>query len=409
MSFLSRLNPFARKANNSLELFREVFGGAPVKSGQPVNWTTALQCATALACCRVLAEGVAQLPVRVYRGDGAARQAVSDHPVALLLARGPNDWQTTFEFVEGLMFNAVLGGGGYALKVTAPNGRLVELLPVPSTWVTVKRRADWTVYYEVLLSPSTDGPAERIEVPRERMFHVRGPSLDGYRGLEGIKYAREAIGLSLATEEAHARLHANGIQPSGILSVDGTLTEPQQRALRAYLERTMLGEGRSRALVLDRAARWTSQQMTGVDAEHLATRRHQIEEVCRALRVLPIMVGHADKTATYASAEQMFLAHVVHSLLPWVRRWEQRIARDLFTEDEVAAGYYAKFSVQGLLRGDAATRGEFYQKAVQSGWMTRNEVRGLEELDPLDGLDAPLTPANMMVGATPPDEAATGA
>jgi HK97 family phage portal protein len=411
MSILARLWPFGRKSVSTLDVWRDIYGLPAVKSGQTVNWTTALQCTTALAACRVISEGIAQLPSRMRRtrADGRGSDVVRDHPLARFIDRGPNDWQTWFEFVETLTFNAVLGKGGFALKVRGIDGRLIELLPLPSMWVTVKRRDDWSVYYEVDLSPGSETGGRRIIVERDAMLHLRGPSVDGYRALEGIRMAREAIGLALATEEAHARLHANGIMPSGVYTVEGTMTKDQHERISAYLEQAHAQANRSRVLILDRAAKWTSTAMTGVDAQHLETRRHQIEEVCRALRVLPIMVGYSDKATTYASAEQMFLAHVVHSLVPWVRRWETTVARDLLTARETEAGLYFDMSVQGLLRGDAKTRADFYQKAVLTGWMTRNEVRALEELNPLDGLDEPLTPSNMMLGAEPPAPSETAA
>jgi HK97 family phage portal protein len=405
MSFWSRLNPFARKnaGVSTLDLWREIFGGGASKTGVAVTWDTALQCTAALGCARVIAEGVAQLPLGVYRNDSRRRIEIADSPLGRLLARGPNEWQTTFEFLETLLFNAVLGRGGYALIVRSKlDGSLLELLSIPSAWVTEKRGADWKPYFEVALAVAADGPRETIRVEARDMLRVRGPSLDGWRGLSGLALAREAIGLSLATEEAHARLHKNGIQASGAWSVEGTLLPEQYDQLAKVLAKYQ-GVGNSgKPLVLDRDAKWHPIQMSGVDAQHLETRKFQIEEVCRALRVFPIMIGHADKTATYASAEQMFLAHVVHTLIPWVRRVEQAFARDLLTEAEIESGAYVKLSVQGLMRGDAKTRAEFYQKGVLSGWMTRNEVRGLEELDALAGLDEPLTPSNMALGATPP-------
>ena len=138
--------------------------------------------------------------------------------------------------------------------------------------------------------------------------------------------------------------------------------------------------------------------MTGVDSQHLETRRHQIEEVCRFMRVFPQMAGYSDKTSTFASAEQFFIAHVVHSLGPWNERWEQSLDRDLLTKQEIAQGYFTKLSVQGLMRGDVTSRSAFYASAITNGYMTRNEVRALEDLNPIDGLDEPLIPLNM-VGA----------
>lgn len=144
--------------------------------------------------------------------------------------------------------------------------------------------------------------------------------------------------------------------------------------------------------VLDVDATWTPLAATGVDNQHLETRRFQIEEICRDLGVFPQMVGHTDKTATFASSEAFFLAHVVHSLQPWVENWEQALALYLFPEED---DLLAKFSMQGLLRGDNKTRAEFYASGIVNGWLTRNEARRLEDLNPIDGLDDPLLPLNM--------------
>jgi len=409
MGVLSRFNPFARKSNgiSTLDLIRQIYGGTPSKTGVSVTWTTALQCTAALGCTRVIAEGVAQLPIGIYRNQDRRRIEITEGAGARLLADGPNSFQTTFEFVETLLFNAVLGRAGYALKTRSPvSGDVLELLPIPAAWVTEKRDDKWRVYYEVDLRVATDGPSTKLIVKFEDMLRVRGPSLDGFTGLPGIQLAREAIGLALATEEAHAKLHRNGVQTSGVWSVQDSLTAEQYERLVAVIAKYQGLENAAKPLILDRSAKWQQVSMSGVDAQHLETRKFQIEEVCRALRVFPIMIGHADKTATYASAEQMFLAHVVHTLLPWVRRVEQVFARDLLTEAERKSGAYVKLSVQGLMRGDAKTRAEFYAKAILAGWMTRNEARALEEMDAIAGLDEPLTPSNMALGADPASDKA---
>lgn len=381
--------------NSTLDLFREIFGYPVSASGRSVNWTTAVQCTVALACARVISEGIAQLPFRLRQVTDVGSREIRDHPVVRLIERGPNSWSTWFEFVETLTFNAVLGHGGYAIISRSSDGRVLELLPVPSSMVTVKKANDWSLVYEINLGyASNDTRVLRLQ--RGQVLHLRGPSIDGFVGLEGIRVAQEAIGLALATEEAHARLHNNAVMPSGIYSVDGTLTKEQYERLSVFIEEHFTRERRFRPMILDRSAKWQPIAMSGVDAQHLETRRFQVEEVCRAFRVLPIMVGHADKTATYASAEQMFIAHVVHSLMPWVRRWESVMDRDLLTPEEQDRGYYFDISTQALLRGDAKTRSEFYAKAISSGWMTRNEVREAEELNPLEGLDMPLVPLNMV-------------
>ena len=162
-------------------------------------------------------------------------------------------------------------------------------------------------------------------------------------------------------------------------------------------------------MILDRSAKWLQQSMSGVDAQHIETRRFQVEEVCRALRVMPIMVGSSDKASTYASAEQMFLAHVVHTLSPWYERLEQSIDVHLLTPADRAGGVYAKFVVNALLRGSTKDRGEFYARALGAGgspaWMTQDEVRALEEMNPMGGKAAELP---VPLNATKPPAATDG-
>jgi HK97 family phage portal protein len=236
-----------------------------------------------------------------------------------------------------------------------------------------------------------------MQVNPALIWHIRGPSWNSAIGLNAVHQAREAIGLSMATEAAHSEFHKNGAKISGILSLEGALSGEQYERLTKWVAETSLGQDKSnKPLILDRSAKWTSNQMTGVDAQHIETRKHQIEEICRAFRVMPIMVGHADKTATYASAEQMFIAHVVHTLAPWYERIEQSANINLLSLKDQQQGFYTKFTPNALMRGSANDRSQFYSRALGSGgapaWMTQNEVRGLEELDPLAGGDELFKP-----------------
>ena len=251
---------------------------------------------------------------------------------------------------------------------------------------------DYGVVYQV-----SDMQGGTTQVPRESMLHLRGPSWNGYLGMDAVHLAREAIGLAIATEETHSRLFANSARPGGVLSIKGELSKESRDRLRARMAEQQEGlHNNFRTIVLDQEADWKSMSMTGVDAQHLETRRFQIEEVCRGMRVFPQMVMHSDKTSTFASADAFFLAHVTHSLMPWVTRWEQTIERDLLGN---ADDLIAKFNVNGLLRGDAASRGDFYLKALggaraETAYMTRNEVRELEDMDPIEGGDTLPVPLN---------------
>lgn len=392
-----------KAAASSLDLFREIYGSPAVKSGQAVNWKTALEVTTVLACVGVRARGNAQVPLKLFRerADGG-RDPAKDHPLYDVLHRRPNPWQTSFEFRTTMEFHRTLCGNAFAF-INRVRGKVVELLPLEPGSVTVEQQADWSIRYEV-----TGKDGRKQVVPAEAIWHLRGPSWNSWMGLETVRQAREAIGLAMATEEAHARLHKNGVQTSGLYSVEGTMTTDQYKQLRAWIEENHASSANSgKPFVLDRSAKWTAQAMTGVDAQHIETRRLQIEEICRALNVFPQMIGHSDKTATYASAEQFFIAHVIHTLGPEYEAWEQSIDVNLLSDEDRAAGLYAKFMVNGLLRGAMKDRAEFYTKLYGIGAINPNEIRALEEMNPYEGGENFRVPLNMTdPNDAPPDDPA---
>ena len=372
--------------------------GNTVKSGASVTTTSALEVTAVLGCVRVLAEGIAQLPLKVYRETEAGGKAPArEHPAFKILHRRPNDWMTSFEFREMMMIHTVLTGAGLAFK-NMVNGKLYELIPLVPGQVRVTQAADFTLSYEV-----RDGQGKVVGTyGQDQILHLRGPSWDGWSGLNAVRLAREAIGLSMAGEEASARLHSNGTRPGGLISFEGKLDdEARTRLKESWAEHQQGVKNAFKTVVLDNGAKFTPFAMTAEDAQTIETRRFQIEEICRAFRVFPQMVMQADKASTYASAEQFFLAHVIHSLGPWIERWEQRLDADLLGNED---GLFTRFAVEGLLRGAAKDRSEFYAKGISAGWLTRNEARKLEDLDPIDGLSDPLTPMNMAPGGTTGDE-----
>lgn len=359
------------------------------RSGKSVTLASSLEVTAVLGCVRVLSEDVAQVPFKLYRKreDGGSDEE-TDHPLADLLNVGPNDWQTSFDFIENLVIQAALGGNFYGFK-NKVRGSIKEILPFPPGAVAEK----WTDFVPTYGCIGADGSYR--DLPADMVWHFRGPSIDTKTGMAAIRLAREAIGLAMATEEAHAKLHANGAQASGMYSVDKTLDEKQYTALSNWIAKQISGDNRSKPLVLDSGAKWTPISLTGVDAEHLATRKHQVEEICRALRVMPIMIGQADKAATYSSAEQMFLAHVKFTLQPWFRRIEKSVDKFLLTREDRARGIYSKFLPNALMRGAAKDRADYYFRMWQMGAMNANEIRAYEEQNPYTGGEIYRVPLNM--------------
>jgi HK97 family phage portal protein len=390
-----------KDATSTRDLYKDILSMASSKSGVKVTWKTALQASTAIACGRVLAEGLAQVPFKLFKElHGGGMEPARQHDTYDLTANKPNEWQTSFELREMMGLHLAFKGGSFIYKVHDQRGRIVELLPFEPQLVTTKRKG-WDISYEVRAHDGTI-----IPVGKENMWHLRGLSWDGVNGLDWIKLAGEAIGLSLAMEEHSSRMFSNGARPSGALVAPGNLKEDQVRLIKETWDAAYGGSANAfKTAVLFGGLDWKPFSMTGVDSQHLEQRRFAVEEVCRYFRVMPIMVGHADKAATYASAEQMFLAHVVHTLMPWYTRIEQSANVNLLTDAERKQGYYFKFIVQALMRGSSKDRADYFAKALGAGggpaWMTQDEVRELEELNPMGGRAAVL-PIPTNVGGTPP-------
>lgn len=402
-----------RKSGQGYEVFADAIRGMlQSKSGVVITRDQAFRVGVLFCCLRVISEGIAQVPFKVMRKTKSDvsrhpdRNDADDHPIFDLLYRKPNGWQTSYEFRETMAIHAALGNA-YAFKnvvnVGSRGPQLTELILLDPARVRVVQAEDWSIQYQVYRRNG-----EMMPFPQEAIWHVRGPSWNGLLGMDILQLAREALGLAVATEESQAKLHAKGVRPSGLYSVDGSLDEKQYKALKKFIDDEYSGVDKSGGvMLLDRSAKFMSQAMTGVDAQHLETRRHQIEEVCRFMRVLPIMVGYSDKAATYATAEQMFLAHIVHTLMPWYERIQQSADVNLLSDADRKAGYYTKLQEAGLARGALKDTSEYLYRMTMGGIMERNEARGKLDLNPLDGLDEPLTPVNMTTD--PSGAAATAA
>lgn len=384
----------------------DFFGARQSKAGVPVSWERALDVSTVFACIRVIAEGVAQVPLRVMRElpNGKGSEPALDHPLYKVLNSKPNQWQTSFALRETMIFHLALTGNAFFYKNIVRN-RVKELIPIDPGCVTITRNNDYSLTYTVT---GIDGRS--MDFPQSLIWHIRGPSWDTWRGLDAVRQAREAIGLTIATENTQAEMHANGLQTSGTYSTDQKIDPEKYKQIQAWIAAQIGGSNKHKPFVIDSGFKWTQQSMSGVDAQHLETRKFQIEEICRSFRVLPPMVGHSGQAMTFASAEQIFLAHVIHTLMPWVVRIEQSIDNDLLDGDE-DEGFFAKFNMNSLMRGASADRATFYSKALGAGnspaWMTQDEVRAEEDLNAKGGDASNLPKPTSVAGASqkPPDDA----
>lgn len=410
MGFLSRAFGERKAVSDPLSLWQEMLRqGTATNAGVSVNLETALKVAVLFACLRKIANGVAQVPLKIfqmYEDAGLSkRRPATEHPLYDTLAFQPNAWTTAFEFMETLTIHAALGNA-FAYIGRGLNGKVNELILLNPGTVKVEQDENYRIVYKV---NAKNGAVQTF--PAEAIWHVRGPSYDGLVGMDILHVAREALGLAVATERSHSELHAKGIRTSGVYSVDGTLDKEKYKQLRMWLEKEYMGsENVGVPMILDRGAKWIQTQMSSADAQHLETRRYEIEEVCRFMDVMPIMVGLSDKTATYASAEQMFIAHAVHTLGPWYRRIEASISLHLLGKKDRQKGLYPKFIAEGLMRGAMKDQAEYFAKALGAGnsdaWMAPDEVRELLELNPMGG-DAAKLPKRQQAAAAATGNATT--
>lgn len=393
---------FQRKAITSASgVLRELIEGAQSRSGASVTLKTAIEAQAVLACARVVAEGLAQVPLKVYRPmDGGGSEPATDLPLYRVLYRRPNEFQTAYELREMAGLHLTLTGNFFAF-INRVRGEPHELLPYDPGAVTVKRDEQWQISYSV---QTKDGKPQPI--PAADMLHLRGPSLNGWMGLDATRVAREAIGLSLVMEEHEARFFSNGANGGDLLTTDQPLKDEQVQRLKKQWAESYAGTANAyKTAVMWGGMKWQSRMVDNKLSQLHELRGFQIEDICQRFRVNPIMIGYSgEKTPTYASAEQMFLAHVVHCLGPWYVRLEQAMDVYLLTPEQQAAGYYCRHTVAGLLRGAHKDRAEFYRTLHGVGALNPNEIRGYEELNPYEGGDAYQVPLNMTPAGSEPTE-----
>ncbi|ALY08223.1 TPA: phage portal protein [Pseudomonas aeruginosa] len=359
--------------------WQEWFGTSA--SGKNVTVDKALQLSTVWACVRLLSESVSTLPLKLYRRlpDGSREQA-KDHPLFRLLCRTPNAEMTPQRFMLMVVASICLRGNAFVEKKMIGT-RVVALVPLLPQYMRVKREDSGRLKYTY-----TENGVERV-IPEKNLMHIRGFGLDGVCGMLPVTMGREIFGSAMSAEEAAAKVFAQGMQASGILSGDTTLTPKQREDLRASLTAFMGSQNAGKIMVAEAGLKYQGITMNPEAAQMLESRSFNVEEMCRWFRVPPFMVGHMDKQSSWASSvEAQNLHFLTNSLRPLLVNIEQEITRCLIGEAD-ADEFFAEFAVEGLLRADSTARAAWYNTALQNGWMSRNEVRRLENLPPIEGGD----------------------
>jgi len=372
--------------------------GAQSTAGVDVTADKAMAVSVVFACIRVLAETLGTLPFRVYRRTGLrSKQQAPEHPLWRTLHTRPNRWQTSLEWREMGMAHLALRGNYYNRIVLNEDGQL-ELVPLAPDRVEVEQLPSRRLRYRW-----RDAEGQWQYYTQDEVYHVRGLSLNGLTGVSILEYARNAIGLAISQETHGASLFKNGGQPTFWIKRPkeaGRWTPDARKNFRAGWRALHAGaENAHNPPILEDGMELQSLGLTNQDSQWIESRAFEAVEICRFFRVPPHLVGILDK-ATFSNIEQQSLEFVLYTMLPWAIRWEQAADRDLVVEDD----HYTKLVLDGLLRGDMRTRYESHNIALQGGWKTRNEVRELEDLDPIEGGDTPLEPTNMQPAGGGPDQ-----
>ncbi|AWX03660.1 MULTISPECIES: phage portal protein [Enterobacter] len=355
--------------------WEEWFGTS--SSGQVVTAEKAMRLSAVWACVRLLSESVSTLPLKIYerQADGS-RKAATNHPAYSVLCRRPNAEMTPSRFMLMVVASICLRGNAFVEKKYIGQ-KLVSLLPLLPQNMVVKRLDSGALEYTY-----TENKAKRV-IPVKNIMHIRGFGLDGVCGMMPMMAGRDVIGAALAVEQSAAKIFENGIQSSGFLSSKEALNDEQRERLRSYMQAFTSSKNAGKIMVLEGGMNYQGVTMNPEDAQMLESRSFSIEEICRWFRVPPFMVGHADKQSSWASSvEGMNLQFLTNTLRPLLVNIEQEISRCLLDSDD---DLFAEFSVEGLLRADSAGRSAYYTTALQNGWMSRNDVRRLENLPPIEG------------------------
>lgn len=385
-------------ANPDAVLLEALSGGHTTAAGITVTPESAMRLSTVSACVRLISESIASLPLHVYQRTGpATRRKVTDSPVYRLLHDEPNAIMTAFVFRETLAAHVLVWGNAYALILRNRSGQPTELLPVhPNTVRVMKSPASGELVYELTM----DGKTFRVN--QADILHIPGLAFDGISGMSPIKYAAQSIGLAIAAERYGAAFFGNGSIPAGVLEIAGALPADKQRELAAAWSAAYGGAGNGgKTAVLVNGAKFSRVSISPNEAQFLETRKLQVSEIARWYRVPPHMIGDLER-ATFSNIEHQALEFVTHTLRPWLVRFEQEINRKLFpsSTDGRPNDTYAEFNVDGLLRGDIKARGDYYVRGRQWGWLSANDIRAKENMEPIDGGDKYLAPLNMVNAAT---------
>lgn len=360
-------------------------------AGKSVTLETALQLATVWACIRLTAQAVSCLPLTMYerRGDDDRVRVGNDEDIAEVICDSPNEDQTPLEFWETNVAWLMAMGNAYSEKVEIGR-RLSALQPLASTHCHPVRKEDGELKYRV----HDRGKVE--ELPREKVFHLKGFGFGGDLGLSPIRFGVQTFGAAIAMEESSAKVFGSGLQASGVLSSDKTLKKEQRDDLRSIMESYVGSTNAGKLMILEAGLKYERLSLTPVDVQMLEHQRFSVEDICRWFGVPPIIIGHAAEGQTMwgSGVEQILIAWLTLGIDPLCDRIEARIKKQLIRPTGNRRRY-AEFNREALLQMDSKAKAAFLSTMTQNGLMTRNEGRAKLNLKRVDGGDVLTAQTNL--------------
>lgn len=371
--------------------------GYETATGKQITTQSALQYAAVFAAQRILAEDTASLPLILYRRlKPRGKERATNHRLFNLLHMRANPEMTAYELRELLVSHTAMWGNGYCEIQRDQGGRVMALWPLRPDRVDVQRGWDGLLYYVVTIGNPLEHDPEMTTLPARNVMHVRGLGHDGIKGYSVIGLARQSIGLGMATEEFGARFFGNGARPGAVLEHPGKLSDKAfSRLEKSWSARHQGLEQAHRMAILEEGLKLHEVGIPPEDAQFLETRKFQVNEIARWFRIPPHMLADLERS-TNNNIEHQGLEYVMHTLRPWLVRIEQRVWQDLLSVSEQQAGYFAEHLVDAFLRGDISSRYEAYGTGRQNGWLSANDIREMENMNPVEGGDQYLVPLNMV-------------
>lgn len=374
----------------------DALGGRPSITGATVNEQSVLGITAVYSCVRVLSDSVASLPLLVYERVNRGKERAVDHPLYRILHEEPNPWMTPYQLKETLMAHLCLWGNAYCSIERDGAGTVVALWPLrPSDMVRIEPSLSGGLIYTYNL-PRGGG---LTQIAQRDILHIRGLSPDGIRGYSPIHLHRESLGLAMAAEEFGARFFGNQARPGGVLQTKSRLSPKGAANLKESWEEAHRGlTNAHRIAILEEGVEWKAIGLPPNDAQWMETRQFQLNETSRIFRVPPHKISDLNR-ATYSNVDKQEQMYKGDSLEPWLVRIEEQIHLSTFTAQE-RRRYYPEFLMDAQWRADIQTRYAAYARGKQWGWLSTNDIREMENMNPIADGDDYWQPVNMVpVGA----------